>query len=67
VADALAVALTHLARSRLAAAAARTGAAEVLAAAERTAASAGRRGWEAVLAERGVPAPSPATRRGARP
>jgi crossover junction endodeoxyribonuclease RuvC len=54
VADALAVALTHLARSRIAAAAAATPAATTLAEAT-AAASRGRRGgWEAVLAERGV-------------
>jgi crossover junction endodeoxyribonuclease RuvC len=73
VADALAVALTHLARSRLAVTAARSGAADVLAAAEHAAVSAGRGGWAAVLAERGLvadgtadarPTPGP---RGARP
>jgi crossover junction endodeoxyribonuclease RuvC len=57
VADALAVALTHLARARLAAAVAGTPAASTLADAERAAARASRGGWESVLAERGVVAP----------
>lgn len=53
VADALAVALTHLARSRLAAAAEATPAATALAEATVAASRARRGGWEAVLAERG--------------
>jgi crossover junction endodeoxyribonuclease RuvC len=52
VADALAVALTHLARSRVAAAAAATPAAAALAEATAVAAHARRGGWEAVLADR---------------
>ena len=52
VADALAVALTHLARSRLPAVAASTPAAAALADAEASAARARRGGWEAVLADR---------------
>jgi crossover junction endodeoxyribonuclease RuvC len=67
VADALAVALTHLARSRLAAAAARTGASDALAAAQRAASAAGRGGWETVLADRGIVPPSSSVRPGARP
>jgi crossover junction endodeoxyribonuclease RuvC len=58
VADALAVALTHLARSRLADAVAGTPAASALADAERAATRASRGGWESVLAERGVVAPA---------
>ena len=54
VADALAVALTHLARSRLAVAAERTGAAAELAAAEQAARRGARGGWERVLAARGT-------------
>lgn len=54
VADALAVALTHLARSRLAAAAASTPAAAALAEAATAADRARRGGWEAVLADRAV-------------
>lgn len=56
VADALAVALTHLARSRLAVAAAATPAATALADAVAHAGRARSRGWEAVLAERGLTA-----------
>jgi crossover junction endodeoxyribonuclease RuvC len=52
VADALAVALTHLARSRLAVAAERTGAGAELAAAEQAARRDARGGWERVLANR---------------
>ncbi len=52
VADALAVALTHLARSRVAAAAAATPAAAALADAAAAADRARRGGWEAVLADR---------------
>jgi crossover junction endodeoxyribonuclease RuvC len=62
VADALAVALTHLARSRLADAVAGTPAAGALAEAQQAAARATRGGWERVLADRGM-APSPAGRR----
>lgn len=54
VADALAVALTHLARSRLAAAIAASPAANLLAEAERAAGRSRRGGWEAHLAERGL-------------
>jgi crossover junction endodeoxyribonuclease RuvC len=54
VADALAVALTHLARSRLAAAVAGTAASAVLADARRTAGRSGQGGWEAHLVERGL-------------
>jgi crossover junction endodeoxyribonuclease RuvC len=57
VADALAVALTHLARSRLAVAAERTGAAGELAAAEQASRRAARGGWERVLAARGATLP----------
>ena len=53
VADALAVALTHLARARLDGAAAGTPTAEALAAARRGAAVGARGGWEAVLSARG--------------
>jgi crossover junction endodeoxyribonuclease RuvC len=49
VADALAVALCHLGRARLAAATATTPAAGALAEAHRQARSAGRDGWAAVL------------------
>jgi crossover junction endodeoxyribonuclease RuvC len=52
VADALAVALTHLARARLTAAAAATPAATALAEAAAVADRARRGGWEAVLADR---------------
>jgi crossover junction endodeoxyribonuclease RuvC len=52
VADALAVALTHLARSRVATTAASTPAAAALAEAATAAARARRGGWEAVLADR---------------
>jgi crossover junction endodeoxyribonuclease RuvC len=52
VADALAVALTHLARSRVAALATATPAADALADAHRRASRAARGGWEAVLAAR---------------
>ena len=52
VADALAVALTHLARARVAALAAATPAADALAAATAAATRASRGGWEAVLADR---------------
>jgi crossover junction endodeoxyribonuclease RuvC len=55
VADAIAVALTHLARSRVATLAAATPAADALAAAHRGAAQAARGGWEAVLAARQRP------------
>jgi crossover junction endodeoxyribonuclease RuvC len=63
VADALAVALTHLARSRLAVAAERTGAAADLAAAEQAARRDARGGWARVLAARGVTAPGAGARR----
>ena len=53
VADAAAVALTHLARSRVDALAATTPAAGVLAEAQRHADRAARGGWAAVLADRG--------------
>lgn len=59
VADALAVALTHLARARMAAAVAGTPAATALAAAEQQAARAARGGWQAVLGDRLGPAPDP--------
>ena len=52
VTDALAVALTHIARGRLDAAVRGTGAADELAAARRASARAARGGWEAVLADR---------------
>lgn len=52
VADALAVALTHLARSRMAAAVAGTPAASALADAHAHASKASRGGWEAVLGDR---------------
>jgi crossover junction endodeoxyribonuclease RuvC len=65
VADALAVALTHLARARLAATVAGTPAATVLADAQRAADRAARGGWEAALVARGV-APPPAPSRPAR-
>lgn len=52
VADALAVALTHLARSRMAAAVAGTPAASALAEAHTHASKAARGGWEAVLGDR---------------
>lgn len=54
VADALAVAVTHLARSRMAAAAAGSPAAAVLQAAERASRNGARGGWEAHLAARGL-------------
>lgn len=54
VADALAVALTHLARSRIVAAAGRSSAADALAAAQADAGRARRGGWEAHLADRGL-------------
>jgi crossover junction endodeoxyribonuclease RuvC len=57
VADALAVALTHLARSRLHATAASTPAAAALADAAAAADRARRGGWEAVLADRATPSP----------
>ncbi|MFA9445692.1 crossover junction endodeoxyribonuclease RuvC [Egicoccus sp. AB-alg6-2] len=70
VADALAVALTHLARSRLASRVVGTAAASELADAHRAADTAARGGWEAVLGDRlpkpaGTPARRPA--RSARP
>jgi crossover junction endodeoxyribonuclease RuvC len=58
VADALAVALTHLARSRLADAVAGTPAASVLAEAQVAAARANRGGWTSVLADRGIVPPT---------
>jgi crossover junction endodeoxyribonuclease RuvC len=61
-ADALAVALTHLARSRLARAAAGTPASVVLAEAERAASKTAHGGWEAVLADRGLIAGPPSRR-----
>lgn len=68
VADALAVALTHLARSRLATRVVGTAAASELADAHRAADSAARGGWEAVLGDRlPPPAPSSSARRRARP
>jgi crossover junction endodeoxyribonuclease RuvC len=54
VADALAVALTHLARSRVGAAAASTPAASALEAAQAQAGRARAGGWDAVLADRGL-------------
>jgi crossover junction endodeoxyribonuclease RuvC len=54
VADALAVALTHLARSRVALAAEGTPAASALAEAEKAATTGRRGGWEAHLAARGL-------------
>lgn len=54
VADALAVALTHLARSRLETALAGTAASSALAEAERAAGRSRRGGWEAHLVERGL-------------
>ncbi len=54
VADALAVALTHLARSRLAVLTADTPAAAAVTAAHSDAARSGRGGWEAHLAARGL-------------
>lgn len=57
VADALAVALTHLARSRVEAATAGTPAASALADARRAADRASRSGWAGVLADRGVVVP----------
>lgn len=61
IADALAVALTHLARSRVAVLTAGTPAATALAEATATASRRGGRGWEAHLAERGL---LPGTSRG---
>ena len=54
VADALAVALTHLARSRLAVLTADTPSAAAVSAAQHDAARTGRGGWEAHLAARGL-------------
>lgn len=54
VADALAVALTHLARSRVATALAGTAASATLADAERATGRSRRGGWEAHLIERGL-------------
>lgn len=54
VADALAVALTHLARSRVAVAAGRGGGARALDDARRDAERVGRGGWQAHLAARGL-------------
>jgi len=54
VADALAVALTHLARSRLATALSGTAASATLADAERATGRSRRGGWEAHLVERGL-------------
>ncbi len=65
VADALAVALTHLARARLAGLVAGTPAADVLSGAYRTADRAGRGGWEAHLTARGL-LPDAPSRRGGR-
>jgi crossover junction endodeoxyribonuclease RuvC len=67
VADALAVALTHLARARVATLAAASPAASALADAQREAAAATRGGWSAVLARRGhqLP-PTPKSPRGGR-
>jgi len=68
VADALAVALTHLARSRLPAQVQGTAAAADLADAHRAADTAARGGWEAVLGDRLPPAtPQPSSRHRARP
>jgi crossover junction endodeoxyribonuclease RuvC len=63
VADALAVALTHLARGRLAAVVAGTPAASELEAAAGAAAQRGRGGWEAHLAARGLLPPASGGRR----
>ena len=57
VADALAVALTHLARDRIATAARGTAAAGTLAEAHAAARSASQGGWEAVLGDR-IPGPT---------
>ncbi|MEX0592565.1 MAG: crossover junction endodeoxyribonuclease RuvC [Nitriliruptoraceae bacterium] len=66
VTDAIAVALTHVARSRLASLSARSGQAGVLVEASRQAAQAAKGGWEALLGDR-IPAassrPSTARRR----
>jgi crossover junction endodeoxyribonuclease RuvC len=62
VADALAVALTHLARDRVATAARGTAAASMVAEAQQAARSAARGGWEAVLGDR-IPAAETASRR----
>jgi crossover junction endodeoxyribonuclease RuvC len=71
VADALAVALTHLARSRMAAAAVGTPAAAMLQEAGRAAGRTQKQGWEAVIRDRGlreaVPATQPATQPATRP
>ncbi|GGI07303.1 crossover junction endodeoxyribonuclease RuvC [Egicoccus halophilus] len=68
VADALAVALTHLARSRLAARVVGTASASVLADAHRAADVAARGGWEAVLGDRLPPSSARRTpTRSARP
>jgi crossover junction endodeoxyribonuclease RuvC len=63
VADALAVALTHLARARLAAAVAGTPAASRLQEAVTAAARGGQGGWEAHLTARGLLPPSGGARR----
>ena len=63
VADALAVALTHLARDRMAAAVRGTAAAGSLADAHAAARSASRGGWEAVLGDRIPPASTPGSHR----
>jgi crossover junction endodeoxyribonuclease RuvC len=57
VTDALAVAITHLARARLAEAVAGTPAADALADATAAAARASRGGWAGVLADRGLAVP----------
>lgn len=62
ITDALAVALTHAARSRMEALASATGGSAVLAAAERQVARASRGGWEAVLGDR-IPSTASRTKR----
>ncbi|MEX0869240.1 MAG: crossover junction endodeoxyribonuclease RuvC [Nitriliruptoraceae bacterium] len=64
VTDALAVAITHLARSRLSRAASSPAAAETLQAAHAAAQQARRGGWEAVLGDRLAAASAPRTGRG---
>jgi crossover junction endodeoxyribonuclease RuvC len=67
VTDALAVALTHLALSRMAVAAAGTPAAGVLAEARQAASRTARQGWQAVIEDRGLRQATPAHRPGVRP
>ncbi|MTV25500.1 crossover junction endodeoxyribonuclease RuvC [Nitriliruptoraceae bacterium ZYF776] len=65
VADALAVALTHLAKARLVAAAAATPASDAVARAHADAARSAKGGWERVLADRGLTVRGGAGRSGA--